>query len=173
MVCLYAVASACSGIGLTTYVILSTVRDTRTDRLEGLRAGADDFLAKPIDPEELAVRLGIAQRILSVHQRLEREIGWLAELASTDELTGLVNRREFQRSFEVNLALASRQMVPLSLVLLDVDHFKSFNDSFGHLAGDTALRAVDQEPEVLGSQDELTVPELLGEFQIAVHRFFD
>ncbi len=107
---------------------------------QGLRAGADDILVKPIDPEELALRLGIAQRILAVHARLEQANGCLAELAIRDELTGLVNRREFQRLFDLNVAMASRQAVPVSLLFLDIDHFKRFNDAFGHPAGDVALR---------------------------------
>jgi two-component system chemotaxis response regulator CheY len=125
-----------------TYFILLTARKERSDRMEGLRAGADDFLVKPVDAEELAVRLTIARRILSVQDRLERQNALLAELASTDELTGLDNRREFLRVLEANLALASRQAFPLSLILFDVDHFKSYNDEFGHPAGDVALRAV-------------------------------
>jgi two-component system chemotaxis response regulator CheY len=124
-----------------TYIILTTVRGGRADRMEGLKAGADDFLVKPIDREELAVRLEIARRIIAVQERLERQNARLAELASTDELTGLINRREFFRTLEASFALASRQRQPLSLVLLDVDHFKSFNDTFGHPAGDAALRA--------------------------------
>ena len=125
-----------------TYFILLTARDGRADRMEGLLAGADDFLVKPIDTEELAVRLTIARRILSVQDRLERQNTLLAELASTDELTGLKNRREFLRLLEENFALAYRQSVPLSLVIFDADHFKSYNDQFGHPAGDVALRTV-------------------------------
>jgi diguanylate cyclase (GGDEF)-like protein len=124
-----------------TYIILLTVRHRREDRMEGLRAGADDFLVKPFDVPELAVRLEIARRILTVQERLERQNARLAELAATDELTGLVNRREFRRGLEMSFALAARQGLPLSLVLLDVDHFKDFNDTFGHPAGDDALCA--------------------------------
>ncbi len=123
-----------------TYVILCTDRTSRADRIEGLRAGADDLVVKPIDPEELGLQLEVAQRILAVHARLEQANGRLTELATTDELTGLVNRREFQRAFEANVAMALRLDVPLSLMLLDVDHFKQFNDTFGHPAGDAALR---------------------------------
>lgn len=122
------------------YTILLTVRDGRPDRMEGLRAGADDFLIKPLDAEELAVRVEIAQRILTVQERLERQNARLLELATIDDLTGLANRREFQRALETSLALAGRQGLPLSLVLFDIDHFKDFNDTFGHPAGDEALR---------------------------------
>jgi diguanylate cyclase (GGDEF)-like protein len=125
-----------------TYFILLTAKGGRGDRMEGLRAGADDFLTKPLDAEELAVRLEIARRILDIQARLEHQNARLAEMATTDDLTGLKNRREFLRALEMAQALASRQGLPLSLIMLDVDHFKSYNDTFGHTAGDDALRAV-------------------------------
>jgi two-component system chemotaxis response regulator CheY len=127
-----------------TYIILLTVRDRRADRMEGLRAGADDFLVKLFDAEELAVRLEIARRILSVQEGLERQNARLEELATTDDLTGLANRREFRRALERQFALAGRQGVPLSLILLDIDRFKDFNDTFDHPAGDAALRVFAQ-----------------------------
>lgn len=131
-----------SGDGSYTYFLLLTARGTRGDRMEGLRAGADDFLTKPLDPEELAVRLEIARRILNIQARLEHQNARLAELATTDDLTGLKNRREFLRALEMAHALVVRQGLPVSLVMLDVDRFKSYNDSFGHTAGDDALRVV-------------------------------
>lgn len=130
------------GYGFYTYVILLTARDGRKDRVEGLRAGVDDFLVKPVDPEELLARLEIARRILEIQSRLERQNDRLRNLATADELTGLKNRREFHRVLEVGFALATRQRIPVSLILLDVDHFKRFNDNFGHPAGDETLQAV-------------------------------
>ena len=124
------------------YVILLTGRDRVQDRLEGLRAGADDFLVKPANEDELAVRLDIARRILETQAELERRNQRLEALATTDELTGLKNRRHFFDALESQFALASRQRSPLSLVILDVDQFKSFNDGFGHPAGDEVLRGV-------------------------------
>jgi len=127
-----------------TYVILLTSRDCHHDRLVGLRAGADDFLTKPPDPEELAVRLEIAGRILEVHETLRKQNARLADLATTDELTGVKNRRRFREDFEMHASLAAREHLPLSVVMLDVDHFKKYNDAFGHPAGDLALRFVAQ-----------------------------
>ncbi len=127
-----------------TYVILLTARDCHHDRLVGLRAGADDFLTKPPNPEELAMRLEIAARILEVHETLRRQNARLADLATTDELTGVKNRRRFREDFEMQAALAAREQLPLSVVMLDVDNFKNFNDAFGHPAGDHALRSVAQ-----------------------------
>jgi diguanylate cyclase (GGDEF)-like protein len=124
------------------YIILLTSREGREDRLTGLRAGADDFLTKPPDPDELAVRLEIAERILAVHDQLARKNALLAELASTDELTGVKNRRRFREDLELLYGQAQRQGSPLSLILLDIDHFKQYNDAFGHPAGDQVLQQV-------------------------------
>jgi diguanylate cyclase (GGDEF)-like protein len=124
------------------YVILLTSKDRRQDRLDGLRAGADDFLTKPPDADELAVRLEIADRILAVHDALARQNALLADLATVDELTGVKNRRRFREDLALHFALATRQKTPLSLLMIDVDHFKQYNDAFGHPAGDDALRMV-------------------------------
>ncbi len=124
------------------YIILLTSLDRREDRLKGLRAGADDFLTKPPDPDELAVRLEIAERIIAMHDQLARQNARLAELATTDELTGVKNRRRFREDLELLFAQADRQGSPLSLIMLDIDHFKQFNDTFGHPAGDRVLRDV-------------------------------
>jgi two-component system chemotaxis response regulator CheY len=124
------------------YIILLTSLDRREDRVKGLRAGADDFLTKPPDAEELALRLEIAERILAVHDQLARQNARLAELASTDELTGVKNRRRFREDLELLFSQAARLGSPLSLILLDIDHFKQYNDAFGHPAGDRVLRQV-------------------------------
>jgi diguanylate cyclase (GGDEF)-like protein len=125
-----------------TYVILLTARDRRADRIEGLRAGADDFLVKPPDADELAVRLEIARRILGVQAELERLNRVLEGLATTDGLTDLCNRREFDNALTTAFSFAQRQQLPLSVLILDVDHFKGFNDEFGHAVGDEILRTV-------------------------------
>jgi len=125
-----------------TYVILLTARDRRSDRIEGLRAGADDFLVKPPDADELAVRLEIARRILGVQAELVRLNRTLEGLATTDSLTGLSNRRQFDAALGTAFSFAQRQKIPLSLLIIDVDHFKSYNDEFGHTAGDEILRTV-------------------------------
>lgn len=88
------------------------------------------------------MRLEVAARILAVHDALAQRNARLAELASIDELTGVKNRRRFSEDMEMLHAVASRQGTPLSVVMADVDHFKQFNDSFGHPAGDTVLRDV-------------------------------
>ena len=137
-----------------TYVMILTARTSSPERVEGLRAGADDFLVKPLDRHELIARVEIARRILTMQadilartaqaERLADELQLqnerLSELAWTDGLTGLCNRRRFLDALEAALSLASRRGLPLSIALLDVDRFKDYNDAFGHQAGDEVLR---------------------------------
>lgn len=128
--------------GQYVYFILLSSRDSREDRIEGLRAGADDFLTKPVDPDELCLRLEVAQRILAVHEELARRNTLLTRLAATDPLTGVKNRRRFAEDLEWHARLLPRQSHPLSLLMLDVDRFKTYNDTHGHLAGDEVLRGL-------------------------------
>jgi two-component system cell cycle response regulator len=124
-----------------TYILMVTGRSDRLDRLAGLAAGADDFLTKPVDEEELVVRLTIAERILGVQGELEAKNARLEEMAKLDPLTGLANRRRLAEGIEAVLS-GGDVAAPLSVLAIDVDHFKSYNDEFGHLAGDEVLRMI-------------------------------
>jgi diguanylate cyclase (GGDEF)-like protein len=125
-----------------TYFLLLTGNGGDENRLEALAAGADDFMTKPFSKRELVARLAIAHRLLAVQDDLQRKNVVLREMATTDELTGLKNRRSFFEALELHFSLAGRQRSPLSLVLLDVDNFKGYNDLFGHPAGDNVLRGI-------------------------------
>ncbi len=101
----------------------------------GLEAGAVDYVTKPISPA--VVRLRVRNQI-----ELKRAREQLQKLAITDGLTGLANRRHFDVRLDIEIRRLARSQAPLSLLMLDVDHFKLFNDAYGHVAGDQCLRQV-------------------------------
>jgi PleD family two-component response regulator len=111
------------------YFVLLTGNGGDENRSEALAAGADDFMTKPFSKRELVARLAIAHRLLAVQDDLQRKNVVLREMATTDELTGLKNRRSFFEALALHFSLAGRQRSPLSLVLLDVDNFKLVLDS--------------------------------------------
>ncbi|MDX6539569.1 MAG: two-component system, OmpR family, response regulator RpaB [Gaiellales bacterium] len=107
-------------------VIMLTARAEEIDRVRGLRAGADDYLGKPFQQDELEARIDAVMR--------------RAELGRRDGLTGLPNRRTFDEYIDSMFAPGSQTGLPFALVLLDIDHFKRVNDTQGHAAGDQVLR---------------------------------
>jgi diguanylate cyclase (GGDEF)-like protein len=124
------------------YLILLTSRDRREDMMEGLSAGADDFLKKPFDNVELTARLRSGERVLDLQERLLKTQEALRHEASHDQLTGLWNRRMILSHLERMLGQSGRARQPIGVLLVDVDHFKQINDTFGHPAGDEVLRQV-------------------------------
>jgi diguanylate cyclase (GGDEF)-like protein len=134
-----------------TYIVLATARSGRDDVLAGVVAGADDYLVKPVEPFDLQVRLTAAERVTSLHRQvheasaeLQRLNAELVATARTDALTGLGNRRRFDEDLAQIHARARRRGVPYTVAVADIDHFKSYNDRFGHIAGDQTLRAAGQ-----------------------------
>ncbi len=122
------------------YVFILTARDNLDDLVEGLEAGADDYLTKPVNPVELAARLKTAKRILDLESSLKQQKEEIARMAITDQLTGLYNRRYFNEQLPLMIRAAVRFEQPLSLIMTDIDHFKSVNDTYGHQAGDAVLQ---------------------------------
>jgi len=125
-----------------TYVILVTAKFQKQDILEGLAAGADDYITKPFDPHELRARLRTGQRILELQEDLRRVQKQLEHQACHDEMTGLWNRGAILRILESEVARARRQGHTVAIMMADLDHFKRINDRHGHLAGDEVLRQV-------------------------------
>jgi diguanylate cyclase (GGDEF)-like protein len=123
-------------------VIMLSGAEAIEEKVRTLDAGAADYLTKPFDSAELMARVQVHLRIRALQEELRIKNEKLHLLASTDELTGLANRREFMKVGETELSRARRYGHPLSLVLLDLDHFKRVNDTFGHVAGDAVLKAV-------------------------------
>jgi len=125
-----------------TYTILLTAKNRKTEMLEAMNAGADDFLAKPIDPHELKARLLVGKRIVDLQQKLVSANTALQFVASHDFLTGAWNRSEIVAFMQRELARARRDATPVGIVLVDVDHFKKVNDGLGHETGDVVLKEV-------------------------------
>jgi two-component system cell cycle response regulator len=122
-----------------TYVVVVTANTDRETRIAGLAAGADDYLTKPFDDEELLARLGVGSRIALLHQELAEKNRMLEELALTDSLTGLPNRRAVEEWAGHQLSAAARHHFSFWVVFADLDNFKTVNDRFGHHAGDQVL----------------------------------
>lgn len=122
------------------YVMLLTAHDAEEDVLLGIDAGADDYLSKRVSDAELIARLSTATRVLSLEHSLKGALEERRRMAMTDALTGAHNRRYFMRYLGAELKRARRFSTELSLLLLDVDHFKQVNDKHGHAAGDIVLQ---------------------------------
>jgi len=124
------------------YVILLTSNDGRQNMLDAMQAGADDYIVKPFDELELKARLLVGKRILDLQEELVAARESMRHAATHDSLTGLMNRGEILCMLERELERGRREKRPLGVVLGDIDHFKSVNDTLGHLFGDEALREI-------------------------------
>lgn len=118
-------------------VIFVSALDSVADEELGLELGAVDYIAKPFHPP--IVRVRVRNHLQAVHQRR-----LLEQLALIDSLTEIPNRRRFTEVYEREWRRCKRSNSPLSLLMVDVDHFKVFNDTYGHAAGDQVLRRVAQ-----------------------------
>ncbi|GAD24358.1 diguanylate cyclase domain-containing protein [Acidovorax sp. MR-S7] len=134
--------------GWTPIIFLSGL-DGDLDVWRGIEAGGDDYLVKPVKPIVLAAKLRAMRRLRDMRRRLvelTEELHLanqrLNEMVEVDALTGLVNRRGFDRILHSEILAARRDGTPLTLMLCDLDHFKRYNDSLGHVQGDTCLKEV-------------------------------
>jgi two-component system cell cycle response regulator len=124
------------------YVVLLTIRDEEKHILAGLDAGADDYLSKRMSAAHFTARLRTAKRILTLEYSLQSALESKRQLAMTDALTGIYNRRYFLRHLSRELKRVQRFRGDLSLLLFDVDNFKQINDIHGHAVGDDVLKAI-------------------------------
>jgi two-component system cell cycle response regulator len=123
-----------------TYIILLTSIAEKDNVVKGLAAGADDYLTKPFDPGELLARIGVGRRIIDLHRQIDAKNKLLEDLAHSDALTGLPNRRAIEDWAARQLRGAARHGFPYWVVLVDLDSFKSVNDTHGHVGGDAVLQ---------------------------------
>ncbi|MFQ6023053.1 MAG: diguanylate cyclase [Acidiferrobacterales bacterium] len=122
-------------------IVIAGVVD-KDDRDLAFRNGANDFVTKPIDSSELQARAQVHHKLARTIRELEISRQTLAEQATTDPLTRLKNRRAFVQAGKQALALGQRSRTHVSVMLLDIDHFKRVNDTYGHQAGDKVLIAI-------------------------------
>jgi two-component system, cell cycle response regulator len=124
-----------SARGGYVYTVMLTAKNRKQDLLLAMAAGADDYLAKPVDPSELRARILVGKRILELQQSLRFA-------ATHDFLTNLLNRSEIMAAVGRELSRSGRQGKPATVIMADIDHFKHINDSLGHAAGDEVLKEV-------------------------------
>src|ERR1700722_1764696 len=118
-----------------TYAILLTAKGKQEEILEGLAAGADDYITKPFDFHELVARLRVGKRIIELQDQLVTQ-------AMHDSLTGLLNRAAILEVLHKESGRARRNKTHLSIIMADIDDFKRVNDTHGHMVGDVVLREV-------------------------------
>jgi diguanylate cyclase (GGDEF)-like protein len=120
-------------------IIFLTARDDRDSKLQGLEQGASDYITKPFDPAEMVARVRIHLQIRQLQEELKLANEKLMLVSHTDHLTGLHNRRYLMDVLERELSRVQRSGSFLSLLILDIDHFKEINDQYGHQGGDMVL----------------------------------
>jgi len=130
-------------------IIMLTSMNTVAQKVQGLEAGADDYLAKPYDEIELNARVYAALRtkllrdeLSQKNQELKAMLMKVEVLSITDPLTGLFNRRHFEEVLTAEFNKSRRYNAPLSCMMIDIDHFKAVNDTYGHAVGDNAIKDV-------------------------------
>jgi two-component system cell cycle response regulator len=123
-----------------TYVLLLTARSQKDDLLRGLESGADDYLTKPFDAQELRARLCVGERILDLQRGLIAARDELRFRATHDLLTGIANRGVVLDAMHRECSRQAREGGSFGVIMLDIDHFKYVNDTYGHLSGDAVLK---------------------------------
>ena len=132
-------------------IIMLTAKTSTADKVQGLDSGADDYLSKPYDEEELGARIAASLRTKSLQDELKRKndeiqrmLATLAALSVTDPLTGLYNRRYFEDTLNSEFKKTTRYKTRLSCMMIDIDHFKAVNDTYGHAVGDVVIKDIAQ-----------------------------
>jgi len=127
-----------------TYIVLLTAKDAKESVVEGLESGADDYLTKPFHPQELKARIRVGLRVLELEDNLVQAREAMRFKATHDILTGVWNRGSILDTLNREIWRTRRERSSLGVLMADLDHFKSVNDTHGHIAGDCVLREAAQ-----------------------------
>jgi two-component system cell cycle response regulator len=160
-----------------SYIILLTARGGKEDIVTGLEAGANDYLGKPFDHNELRARVDVGREFIELNQKLLETQRSLELVARTDALTGTMNRRAILDRLGQEMVRAERQGTCLGVGMIDVDFFKRINDTYGHAAGDEVLRQVVSRSAAamrpydafgrFGGEEFLAIIPQVGDFEVA------
>ncbi|MBI5048512.1 MAG: diguanylate cyclase [Deltaproteobacteria bacterium] len=121
-------------------IVISASRKEVVDKIKGLNMGASDYVIKPFDGRELLARITVFIKLQDLQSELKEKNALLEKMSMTDELTGLYNRRYFYDHINMQIALAKRHTYVIGCLLIDIDHFKNINDTYGHDVGDKVLK---------------------------------
>lgn len=124
------------------YIIMISANDSQEQIIEALSYGADDYITKPMDGHLVNAKYSVAKRIIDIQDKLKQSNEMLEKLAFYDELTGVLNRRAGNASFQVELERCIRKDHNICIAMVDIDHFKAINDTYGHQVGDKVLKEV-------------------------------
>ena len=131
-----------SNPGPYTYTLIMAAMDAKDEIVEGLGAGADDYLTKPVDPRELRARLALGERILDLEDRLQASSNRVRRLLPDDGIDTLLNRQAIHAHADAELDRGAREAKAVSVALLDVDRFSVINETYGYAVGDEVLEAI-------------------------------
>ncbi len=126
-------------------ILLLTSHDGMETKIRGLEQGASDYITKPFIPEELLARVKIHLKIKTLQDNLKQSNQSLLQLSMTDPLTELNNRRHLMEILDKEFERSHRTDHPLAFLMIDIDHFKQVNDTYGHVQGDVVLQIISRE----------------------------
>jgi two-component system cell cycle response regulator len=136
-------------------IIMLTSKAEHADKVRGLELGASDYVTKPFDEGELRARVNTHLRIKELYESVQEKNRLLLEMANRDGLTGLYNHRYFQETISKDFKKAVRYNESLACIIFDIDHFKKFNDTYGHPVGDIVLKTLGELVKTLMRDSDL------------------